>query len=61
MEPDKEILDHEVPYLNTIGALMYLAQCIRQISLLWLIYLYDLVLSQPGDIGTELNTFFIIF
>ena len=28
-EPDEEILGPEVPYLNVIGALMYLAQCIR--------------------------------
>ena len=28
-EPDEEILGPEVPYLNAIGALMYLAQCTR--------------------------------
>ena len=28
-EPDKEILGPEVPYLNSIGCLMYLAQCTR--------------------------------
>ena len=28
-ESDEEILGHEVPYLNAIGALMYLAQCTR--------------------------------
>ena len=28
-EFDEEILGHEVPYLNAIGALMYLAQCTR--------------------------------
>ena len=28
-EPDEEILGLEVPYLNAIGALMYLAQCTR--------------------------------
>ena len=28
-EPDEEILDPEVPYLNAIGALMYLTQCTR--------------------------------
>ena len=28
-ELDEEILGPEVPYLNAIGALMYLAQCIR--------------------------------
>ena len=28
-EPDEEIFGTEVPYLNTIGALMYLAQCTR--------------------------------
>ena len=28
-EPDEEILGPEVPYLNAIGALMYLAQCIK--------------------------------
>ena len=28
-ESDEEILGPEVPYLNAIGALMYLAQCTR--------------------------------
>ena len=28
-EPDEEIFGPEIPYLNAIGALMYLAQCIR--------------------------------
>ena len=28
-EPDEEILGPEIPYLNAIGALMYLAQCTR--------------------------------
>ena len=28
-ESDEEILGSEVPYLNAIGALMYLAQCTR--------------------------------
>jgi hypothetical protein len=28
-EDDEEILGHEVPYLNTIGALMYLVNCTR--------------------------------
>ena len=28
-EPDEEILGTEVPYLNAIGVLMYLAQCTR--------------------------------
>ena len=28
-EPDEEILGPKVPYLNAIGDLMYLAQCIR--------------------------------
>ena len=28
-EPDEEILSPKVPYLNAIGALMYLAQCTR--------------------------------
>ena len=28
-EPDEEILGPKVPYLNAIGALMYLAQCTR--------------------------------
>ena len=26
-KPDEEILDPEVPYLNAIGVLMYLARC----------------------------------
>ncbi|KAM1991580.1 hypothetical protein ACFX15_032691 [Malus domestica] len=28
-EDDEEILEHEVPYLSAIGALLYLAQCTR--------------------------------
>ena len=28
-KPNEEILDPEVPYLNAIGMLMYLAQCTR--------------------------------
>ena len=28
-EPDEEILGPEIPYLNAIGTLMYLAQCPR--------------------------------
>ncbi|KAM2878374.1 hypothetical protein FF1_013985 [Malus domestica] len=28
-ENDEEILEHEVPYLSVIGALLYLAQCTR--------------------------------
>ena len=34
-ELEKEILDHEVPYLNAIGTLMYLAQCTRSNIALW--------------------------
>ena len=59
-KPDKEILGLEVPYLNAIGALMYLAQCKDQISFLRSICWHIIVLSQLEDIGMILNISFDI-
>ena len=37
-ENGEELLDPKVPYLSAIGALMYLANCLDQILLFFLIY-----------------------
>ena len=56
---DEEILDSEVPYLSTIGALMYLANTTRPdiAFAVNLLARQGIVLLLLGDIGMGSNTF----
>lgn len=60
-EDDKEILGLEVPYLNTIRALLYFVQWTRPDIAFSGCYWQDLALHLLEDVGMTLNTFSVIF
>ena len=58
---DEELLGHEVPYLSTIGALIYLANCTCLDVFFLLIYYQDTIFLQPKDIEIVSNIYYAIF
>ena len=58
---DEELLGPEVPYPSAIGALIYLANCIRPNITFSVNLLARLVPLQLEDIGIVSNIYYVIF
>ena len=60
-EKDEELLGPEVPHISVIGALIYLANCIRPNILFLSIYQQDIVPLLLEDNGMVSNMYCVIF